>query len=117
MRVRLRWVDAEVLERTVEIVEGDFEAILAHVPPPSGSADAPLQLLVANLDYSDYLGRLAIGRVFNGTLRLGDDDLSAIDGSEMAEATAQAMARSRMSTTSSSLRSSSRILLSASLVG
>jgi GTP-binding protein len=38
-----------------------------------GDASAVLQLLVANLDYSDYLGRLAIGRVFNGTLNLGDD--------------------------------------------
>jgi GTP-binding protein len=42
-----------------------FEAILAHTPPPVGDPDGVLQLLVANLDYSDYLGRLAIGRVFN----------------------------------------------------
>jgi len=44
-----------------------FEAILEHTPPPAGDPDEVLQLLVANLDYSDYLGRLAIGRVFNGT--------------------------------------------------
>lgn len=50
-----------------------FEAILKHIPPPKGDPDHPLQLLVANLDYSDYLGRLAIGRVFNGTLRHGDE--------------------------------------------
>jgi len=50
-----------------------FEAILEHTPPPPGDPDEVLQLLVANLDYSDYLGRLAIGRVFNGTLRLGDE--------------------------------------------
>jgi GTP-binding protein len=50
-----------------------FEAILKHIPAPVGDAAAVLQLLVANLDYSDYLGRLAIGRVFNGTLNLGDD--------------------------------------------
>ncbi|RPJ81689.1 MAG: translational GTPase TypA, partial [Acidobacteria bacterium] len=49
-----------------------FEAILEHVPPPRGSADAPLQLLVANLDSSDYLGRIAIGRVFDGQVALGD---------------------------------------------
>jgi GTP-binding protein len=49
-----------------------FDAILEHVPPPRGSADAPLQLLVANLDSSDYLGRIAIGRVFNGRIRVGD---------------------------------------------
>jgi GTP-binding protein len=50
-----------------------FEAILNHIPPPKGNPEQALQLLVANLDYSDYLGRLAIGRVFNGTLRHGDE--------------------------------------------
>ena len=59
-----------------------FEAILAHTPPPVGDPDGVLQLLVANLDYSDYLGRLAIGRVFNGTLRRGDDvAIAKLDGS------------------------------------
>src|SRR5215212_5651769 len=42
-----------------------FDAIVAYVPPPRGNVDAPLQLLVANLDSSDYLGRIAIGRIFN----------------------------------------------------
>src|SRR5436190_17426214 len=49
-----------------------FEAIVEHVPPPRGNPDAPLQMLVANLDASDYLGRIAIGRIFNGTVRLND---------------------------------------------
>jgi len=49
-----------------------FEAIVAHVPPPRGNPDAPLQLLVANLDSSDYLGRIAIGRIFNGRVKIGD---------------------------------------------
>jgi GTP-binding protein len=49
-----------------------FDAIVAHVPPPRGNPDAPLQILVANLDSSDYLGRIAIGRVFNGRVRIGD---------------------------------------------
>jgi GTP-binding protein len=49
-----------------------FEAIVEHVPPPRGDVAAPLQLLVANLDASDYLGRIAIGRIFNGTVRLND---------------------------------------------
>jgi GTP-binding protein len=58
-----------------------FEAILEHIPPPVGDADDILQLLVANLDYSDYLGRLAIGRVFNGTLRHGDEvAIAKLDG-------------------------------------
>ena len=50
-----------------------FDAIVKHVPPPMGSADDPLQILVANLDSSDYLGRIAIGRIFNGRVKLGDD--------------------------------------------
>jgi GTP-binding protein len=49
-----------------------FDAIVEHVPPPKGDPAAPLQMLVANLDASDYLGRIAIGRVFNGTVRLND---------------------------------------------
>src|SRR5213593_1806202 len=50
-----------------------FEAILRHIPAPPGDSGGPLQILVANLDYSDYLGRLAIARVFNGTLNIGDE--------------------------------------------
>ena len=59
-----------------------FEAILTNIPPPVGDPEGVLQLLVANLDYSDYLGRLAIGRVFNGTLKYGDEVVIAkLDGS------------------------------------
>jgi GTP-binding protein len=50
-----------------------FDAIVEHVPPPMGSPDAPLQLLVANLDSSDYIGRIAIGRIFNGRVKIGDE--------------------------------------------
>jgi GTP-binding protein len=49
-----------------------FDAIVEHVPPPRGNPDASLQMIVANLDSSDYLGRIAIGRIFNGTVRLND---------------------------------------------
>ncbi len=49
-----------------------FDAILEHIPAPVGDPDGILQKLIANLDYSDYLGRLGIGRVFNGTLKYGD---------------------------------------------
>src|SRR6516162_11360287 len=49
-----------------------FEAIVTHVPPPKGDPAAPLQLLVANLDSSDYVGRIAIGRIFNGRVKVGD---------------------------------------------
>jgi GTP-binding protein len=49
-----------------------FDAIVTHVPAPAGKPEAVLQLLIANLDYSDYLGRLAIGRIFSGTVRVGE---------------------------------------------
>ena len=47
-----------------------FDAILDSVPLPTGDPDAPMQMLVAALDYDNYLGQVAIGRVTNGTLRL-----------------------------------------------
>ena len=50
-----------------------FETILAHVPPPAGDPDAPLQFQVAALDYSSYLGRLAIGRIRRGRLAAGQE--------------------------------------------
>jgi len=49
-----------------------LDAIIEAIPSPSGDPDAPLQALVTNLDASDYLGRLAIGRVIRGTLRAGE---------------------------------------------
>ena len=48
-----------------------FEAIIHHVPPPAGDVDKPLQLQVTTLDYSDYLGRIVIGRIHNGVLKAG----------------------------------------------
>ncbi|MGH8924608.1 MAG: translational GTPase TypA [Acidimicrobiia bacterium] len=48
-----------------------LDTIIEHIPVPSGDPAAPLQALVTNLDSSDYLGRLAIGRVVEGTLRAG----------------------------------------------
>ncbi|HEX3472439.1 MAG TPA: translational GTPase TypA [Silvibacterium sp.] len=50
-----------------------FEQIVQTIPAASGDASAPLQIQVTNLDYSDYLGRLGIARVFNGTLHTGDE--------------------------------------------
>ncbi|MFY9977170.1 MAG: translational GTPase TypA [Candidatus Sulfotelmatobacter sp.] len=50
-----------------------FDAILKTIPHPQGDPAGPLQILVANLDYSDYLGRLAIARVFNGRMFTGED--------------------------------------------
>jgi len=59
-----------------------FDAIVTHVPPPRGRQDDPLQILVANLDSSDYLGRIAIGRLFNGRVKIGDPvSVCKLDGS------------------------------------
>jgi GTP-binding protein len=59
-----------------------FDAVVKSIPPPKGSVTAPLQALVANLDSSDYLGRLAIGRIFNGHVKVGDPiSVCKIDGS------------------------------------
>src|SRR5437588_357513 len=59
-----------------------FDAILNKIPESKGDQSGPLQILVANLDYSDYLGRLAIARVFNGTMRTGEEvGIAKLDGS------------------------------------
>ena len=49
-----------------------FEAIMKHVPPPAISAEPFFQMLVSNLDYSDYLGRIALGRIVSGRVNVGD---------------------------------------------
>jgi GTP-binding protein len=49
-----------------------FDVILKTVPPPDGDGNGVLQYLVTNINYNDYVGRLAIGRIFSGTVRVGD---------------------------------------------
>ncbi len=70
-----------------QVPDGDnldplFDVLLQHIPPPSGDPDAPLQALVANLDASAFLGRLALVRIYNGRLRKGQQVawLREIDG-------------------------------------
>ena len=59
-----------------------FDAILRHVPPPVGDENKPLQLQITTLDYSDFLGRIVIGRVHNGVIRNGQSaSLIKDDGS------------------------------------
>jgi GTP-binding protein len=60
------------LEDTNETMEPLFEAIVRHIPPPRARAGEGFQLLVANLDYSDYLGRIALGKVMAGRIRVGE---------------------------------------------
>ncbi len=63
---------AGIAQRTPDGSSADllplFEAIVEKIPPPAGDPAGVLQIQVLNLDYSDFLGRIAIGRVFNGTL-------------------------------------------------
>lgn len=49
-----------------------FETIVEHVPPPQYDPEEPFQMLVADLDYSDYLGRLAVGKVVNGQVKANE---------------------------------------------
>ena len=58
-----------------------LDAVAERIPPPRGDAASPLQVVVANLDSSDYLGRIAIGRIVNGRVALGDEiAVSKLDG-------------------------------------
>ncbi|MBO0911235.1 MAG: GTP-binding protein, partial [Acidobacteria bacterium] len=67
------YTNAKAGTATTELASGGedlrplFDAIIRQIPPPKGDPAGTLQVLVANLDYSDYLGRLAIARVANGT--------------------------------------------------
>jgi len=70
------------LDAPSENLQPLFEAILKTIPPPAGEPGGTLQLLVANLDYSEYHGRLALGRIFSGTLHRGDEvAVAKLDGS------------------------------------
>ncbi|MBU5908926.1 translational GTPase TypA, partial [Vibrio cholerae O1] len=58
-----------------------YETIIDYVPAPIDNSDEPLQFQVALLDYNDYVGRIGIGRVFRGKMRVGDNvSLIKLDG-------------------------------------
>ncbi len=65
-------VSAKSLDEDSENLNDLFETILEAVPGPSHNPGAPFQMLVSDLGYSDYLGRLAVGKIFNGTARSND---------------------------------------------
>ncbi len=52
-----------------------FETIINHIPAPEGDEDEPLQALISTIDYSDYLGRIGIGKIETGTIHVNDDVL------------------------------------------
>lgn len=71
--------DPESQENTMNYV---FDTIIEHIPAPVDNSDEPLQFQVSLLDYNDYVGRIGIGRVFRGTIKVGDQvTLSKLDGS------------------------------------
>lgn len=49
-----------------------FEAIVHHIPPPAADPDAPFQMLISNLDWNDYVGRVGIGKISGGRVKVGD---------------------------------------------
>ena len=63
-----------------------FEAILRHVPPPVGDVTKPLQLQVTTLDYSEYVGRIVIGRIHNGTIKSGQQAALVTETGEIVKA-------------------------------
>ncbi|RJS57888.1 translational GTPase TypA [Bacillus subtilis] len=64
-----------------ENMEALYETIIKHVPAPVDNAEEPLQFQVALLDYNDYVGRIGIGRVFRGTMKVGQQvSLMKLDG-------------------------------------
>ena len=62
------------LDITIEStsMEPLFAVVEANVRPPKGDVNAPFQMLIANIDYNDYIGRMATGRIFNGKVRAGE---------------------------------------------
>jgi GTP-binding protein len=60
------------LEHVTGTMEPLFDAIVKHIPPPRAHAGEGFQVLVANLDYSDYLGRIAFGKIYEGKIKVGD---------------------------------------------
>ncbi|MBO1061296.1 MAG: translational GTPase TypA [Aphanizomenon flos-aquae CP01] len=72
----------ETLEAESVDMQPLFNAILRHVPAPVGDPNKPLQLQVTTLDYSEYLGRIVIGKIHNGTIRAGQQAALVVeDGS------------------------------------
>ena len=50
-----------------------FDKIIEHIDPPQGDADGPLQMMVSSIDYNDYVGRIAVGRITRGSIRTGQE--------------------------------------------
>ncbi|GAB2021225.1 translational GTPase TypA [Pseudolactococcus yaeyamensis] len=74
---------SDELDTQAHTMEPLFETIIDHIPAPVDNSDEPLQFQVSLLDYNDFVGRIGIGRVFRGTIKVGDSvTLSKLDGTK-----------------------------------
>ena len=82
---------AGIAKLSMEDESGDLKPLFNHIlamPMPEGDPDATLQVLVTNIDYNDYVGRMAVGRVFNGTIRAAETvGIASPDGVRSAKVT------------------------------
>jgi GTP-binding protein len=60
------------IKEVTSTMEPLFDAIIKHIPPPRAHAGVEFKMLAANLDYSDYLGRIAFGKIYSGKVKVGD---------------------------------------------
>jgi GTP-binding protein len=78
------------LEKPGKDIVPVFEALLKHVPAPHGDADGPLQVQITTILYNDYVGRIGVGRVYNGVIKSGQQvTLCRRDGTQVKEKIAQ----------------------------
>ncbi len=61
------------LEEEADSLEALFDAVIKHIPPPTVDAETPFAMVISALDWSDYVGRIAIGRVIEGSVSVGDN--------------------------------------------
>jgi GTP-binding protein len=66
------WASTDYTQRQPNM-DALFEAVLKHVPPPQADAEAPLQFQISTLDYNSYVGRIGIGRIRKGSVRVGQN--------------------------------------------
>ena len=72
------WATDDYHKKTTDI-KAIFEAVIKYIPAPAGDPQAPLQILVSSIDYSAFMGRLAIGKIANGTITVNQNAVVAAD--------------------------------------
>jgi GTP-binding protein len=86
------WASLSATDERPKFIHDLFDSIIKYVPAPNFDATAPLQVLITNIDYNDYVGRIGIGRVMAGTLKVGMNILNIdIHGKRMPQKVGQLM--------------------------